>query len=57
MDEEKEKRLTLESPLMPHKNQNIFESLAKKPFLETITNSLLCTENDYDCSHFGYYTH
>lgn len=47
-DEEKEQRLALESPLMPHQSQNdIFESLAKKPFLETITNSLLCTENDY----------
>lgn len=47
-DEEKEQRLALESPLMPHQNQNdMFESLAKKPFLETITNSLLCTENDY----------
>jgi len=43
-DEEKEQRLTLKSPLMPHQNQNIFE---KKPFPETITNSLLCTENDY----------
>lgn len=47
-DEEKEQRLALESPLMPQQNQNdTFESLAKKPFLETITNSLLCTENDY----------
>lgn len=47
-DEEKEQRLALESPLMPHQSQNdTFESLAKKPFLETITNSLLCTENDY----------
>ncbi|XP_077260049.1 C-type lectin domain containing ema isoform X1 [Temnothorax americanus] len=47
-DEEKEQRLALESPLMPHQSQNdLFESLAKKPFLETITNSLLCTENDY----------
>ncbi|XP_025991372.1 protein CLEC16A homolog isoform X1 [Solenopsis invicta] len=47
-DEEKEQRLALESPLMPHQSQNdIFDSLAKKPFLETITNSLLCTENDY----------
>lgn len=47
-DEEKEQRLALESPLMLHQSQNdIFESLAKKPFLETITNSLLCTENDY----------
>lgn len=47
-DEEKEQRLALESPLMPYQSQNdIFESLAKKPFLETITSSLLCTENDY----------
>jgi len=46
-DEEKEQRLALESPLMSHQNQNIFESLTKKLFLETITNSLLCTENDY----------
>jgi len=46
-DEEKEQRLALESSLMPHQNQNIFESLVKKPFLETIINSLLCTENDY----------
>lgn len=47
-DEEKEQRLALESPLMPHQSQNdIIESLTKKPFLETITNSLLCTENDY----------
>ncbi|XP_011866903.1 PREDICTED: protein CLEC16A isoform X2 [Vollenhovia emeryi] len=47
-DEEKEQRLALESPLMPHQSQSdMFESLAKKPFLETITNSLLCTENDY----------
>jgi len=46
-DEEKEQRLALESPLMPHQNQNTFESLAKKPFLGTITNFLLCTENDY----------
>ncbi|KYQ47513.1 Protein CLEC16A [Trachymyrmex zeteki] len=46
-DEEKEQRLALESPL-PHQSQNdIFESLTKKPFLEAITNSLLCTENDY----------
>ncbi|XP_012537473.2 protein CLEC16A homolog isoform X1 [Monomorium pharaonis] len=47
-DEEKEQRLALESPLMSHQSQNdIIDSLAKKPFLETITNSLLCTENDY----------
>ncbi|XP_011343559.1 protein CLEC16A homolog isoform X2 [Ooceraea biroi] len=47
-DEEKEQRLALESPSLPHQCQNdIFESLAKKPFLETIVNSLLCVENDY----------
>jgi len=43
-DEEKEQRLALESTLMPHQNQNIFEFLAKKLFLETITNFLLCTK-------------
>ncbi|XP_011641584.1 protein CLEC16A homolog [Pogonomyrmex barbatus] len=47
-DEEKEQRLALESPLIPQQSQNdIHESLAKKPFLETIINSLLCIENDY----------
>lgn len=47
-DEEKEQRLALESPLMSHQSQNdLFESLGKKPFLETIINSLLCAENDY----------
>jgi len=46
-DEEKEQRLALESLLMYNQNQNIFESLVKKSFLETITNFLLCTENDY----------
>ncbi|EFN81295.1 Protein CLEC16A [Harpegnathos saltator] len=47
-DEEKQQRLALESPLTPHPTQNdIFESLAKKPFLETIVSSLLCAENDY----------
>jgi len=47
-DEEKEQRLALESPLLLHQSQNdMFESLAKKPFLETIINSLLCVENDY----------
>jgi len=46
-DEEKEQRLALESPLIPHQNQNIFKSLAKKPFPETVTNFLLFTENDY----------
>ncbi|XP_011144462.2 protein CLEC16A homolog isoform X3 [Harpegnathos saltator] len=47
-NEEKQQRLALESPLTPHPTQNdIFESLAKKPFLETIVSSLLCAENDY----------
>lgn len=47
-DEEKQQRLALESPLTPHPSQNdIFESLSKKPFLETIISSLLCAENDY----------
>jgi len=46
-DEEKEQRLALESPLIPQSQNDIYESLAKKPFLETIINSLLCTENDY----------
>ncbi|XP_014476432.1 PREDICTED: protein CLEC16A isoform X3 [Dinoponera quadriceps] len=47
-DEEKQQRLALESPLTPHPSQNdIFESLARKPFLETIVSSLLCAENDY----------
>lgn len=47
-DEEKEQRLALESPLISHQSQNdLFESLGKKPFLETIINSLLCAENDY----------
>ncbi|XP_012230191.1 protein CLEC16A homolog isoform X2 [Linepithema humile] len=47
-DEEKEQRLALESPLTPHQSQSdMHGSLAKKPFLETIINSLLCTENDY----------
>lgn len=47
-DEEKEQRLALESPLISHQSQSdLFESLGKKPFLETIINSLLCAENDY----------
>lgn len=47
-DEEKEQRLALESPLMSHQSQSdLFESLGKKPFLETIISSLLCAENDY----------
>ncbi|XP_006563006.2 protein CLEC16A homolog isoform X3 [Apis mellifera] len=46
-DEEKEQRLALESPLTPHAQKNVTESLSNKPFLETILNSLFCTENDY----------
>jgi len=46
-DKKKKQCLALENPLMPHQNKNIFESLAKKPFLKTITNFLLCTKNDY----------
>ncbi|XP_050448074.1 protein CLEC16A homolog [Cataglyphis hispanica] len=47
-DEEKEQRLALESPLISHQSQSdLFESLGKKPFLETIISSLLCAENDY----------
>lgn len=47
-DEEKEQRLALESPLISHQSQSeVFESLEKKPFLETIISSLLCAENDY----------
>ncbi|XP_043502979.1 protein CLEC16A homolog isoform X2 [Polistes fuscatus] len=46
-DEEKE-RLALESPLTQSQIQhNALELLSKKPFLETILNSLFCTENDY----------
>lgn len=46
-DEEKEQRLALESPLTPQAQANVNESLSNKPFLETILNSLFCTENDY----------
>ncbi|XP_012283658.1 protein CLEC16A homolog isoform X2 [Orussus abietinus] len=48
-DEEKEQRLALESPLTPQQPsaKSSRESLAKKPFLETILNSLYCVENDY----------
>ncbi|XP_043250720.1 protein CLEC16A homolog [Colletes gigas] len=46
-DEEKEQRLALESPLTPQTPKNVNESLPNKPFLETILNSLSCTENDY----------
>ncbi|CAK9802268.1 Protein CLEC16A homolog [Anthophora plagiata] len=46
-DEEKEQRLALESPLTPQTQKNIAEALPNKPFLETILNSLFCTENDY----------
>ncbi|XP_076183141.1 C-type lectin domain containing ema isoform X2 [Ptiloglossa arizonensis] len=46
-DEEKEQRLALESPLTPQTQKDVNESLSNKPFLETILNSLFCTENDY----------
>lgn len=48
-DEEKEKRLALESPLNLETSENISdqEFLSNKPFLETVLNSLYCTENDY----------
>ncbi|KAG7210477.1 hypothetical protein KM043_012001 [Ampulex compressa] len=47
-DEEKEQRLAMESPLTPHQSQNNpVEPLGNKPFLQTILNSLFCTENDY----------
>ncbi|KAK2575126.1 hypothetical protein KPH14_008845 [Odynerus spinipes] len=46
-DEEKE-RLALEIPLTQSQIQhNAAELLVNKPFLETILNSLSCTENDY----------
>lgn len=48
-DEEKEQRLALESPLTLQQNGKATSPglLADKPFLETILNSLSCTENDY----------
>ena len=46
-DEEKEQRLALETPLTPQTQKNVTELLSNKPFLETILNSLFCTENDY----------
>ena len=48
-DEEKEQRLALESPLIPQKilQSDTNDNLVNKPFLETILNSLCCTENDY----------
>ncbi|XP_078034274.1 C-type lectin domain containing ema isoform X1 [Augochlora pura] len=46
-DEEKEQRLAQDSPLIPETQKNLDESLSNKPFLETILNSLYCTENDY----------
>ncbi|OXU16930.1 hypothetical protein TSAR_007570 [Trichomalopsis sarcophagae] len=46
-DEEKEQRLALESPLEATAITADQESLSDKPFLETILNSLYCTENDY----------
>lgn len=46
-DEEKEQRMALESPLVPETQKNVTGSLSNKPFLETILNSLSCSENDY----------
>lgn len=48
-DEEKEQRLALESPLAAQQpsNKAVKISTTNKPFLETILNSLHCTENDY----------
>ena len=48
-DEEKEQRLALEGPLPSETDDDVaeHESLSNKPFLETILNSLYCTENDY----------
>ncbi|KZC13734.1 Protein CLEC16A [Dufourea novaeangliae] len=46
-DEEKEQRLALECPLTLQTQNNVTESMSNKPFLETILNSLFCTENDY----------
>ena len=46
-DEEKEQRLALESPLTFESTDGEQESLSNIPFLETILNSLYCTENDY----------
>ncbi|XP_008551718.1 protein CLEC16A homolog isoform X2 [Microplitis demolitor] len=48
-DEEKEQRLALESPVL---SKQIADSLSNgpivsRPFLDTILNSLHCTENDY----------
>lgn len=49
-DEEKEQRLALESPLAVEATDDTEseqESLSNRPFLETVLNSLHCTENDY----------
>lgn len=49
-DEEKEQRLALESPLAVEAADGAApeqESLSNRPFLETVLNSLYCTENDY----------
>lgn len=45
-DEEKEPNVVT-SPLTPKSTDATEESLAKLPFLETILQSLYCTENDY----------
>ncbi|XP_014208495.1 protein CLEC16A homolog isoform X2 [Copidosoma floridanum] len=48
-DEEKEHRLALESPLTSDVVDKISDRdlLSRKPFLETIFDSLYCSENDY----------
>lgn len=47
-DEEKEQRLALESPLAPQQSlSDVQESMANKPFLAAILDSLSCVENDY----------
>ncbi|XP_034936174.1 protein CLEC16A homolog isoform X2 [Chelonus insularis] len=47
-DEEKEQRLALESPPLSKKSQEILNApIINRPFLDTIFNSLHCTENDY----------
>lgn len=48
-DEEKELRLALESPSTYATSDYMFDQnlLSDKPFLETVFNSLQCSENDY----------
>ncbi|KAK0162347.1 hypothetical protein PV327_008692 [Microctonus hyperodae] len=48
-DEEKEKRLALETPSLQKlpQEETSSEPIISRPFLDTILNSLNCTENDY----------